>query len=63
VERRARAPRAEDAAGAAASEQISQFMRDWFNYNEVVSRLDYKPTEEMQSREPQAPAPVQPPIF
>ena len=54
---------AEDAANAAASEQIAQFMRDWFDYNAVVARLDYKPTEGMQEHEPQPPAPAQPPIF
>jgi hypothetical protein len=53
---------AERAAGRAAAEQVDQLMRDWFNYDGVVSRLKYKPVEGVE-KEHQPAAPPEPPIF
>ena len=55
---------AERAAGMAAQEQSQQFQRDWFDFDSVVARMQYKPTEEVAQSEPdRTPPPAQRPIF
>ncbi|HEX8522036.1 MAG TPA: hypothetical protein VF669_07245, partial [Tepidisphaeraceae bacterium] len=53
---------AEQAATEAMTPLLRQFLFTWFDYNNVVARLDYRATDVDQTHDT-APAPVEPPIF
>src|SRR5207244_9014459 len=54
---------AQRAAAGATLDEVSKFIRSWFDYDQIVSRLKYKEVEGQKDKEPQGPLPTEPPIF
>ncbi len=53
---------ADQAASQLAQEQVHLFMQSWFDWNSTVARLQYRPAA-VDTKEPQEPGPMPPPIF